>query len=323
MKPEPTTANSGRPIYRAPPSRASGRVARLVLGAAGFLAVWFLGDLLYSQIIAWRMARWEATIERHPDGLRVGCEAFTVGQGETALLLVHGINDSPAIWKKMAPRLAAQGFTCRAMRLPGFAMPIDKYAQTTDEAWVAEIAREVNELRLSHARVCIVAHSLGGAAAIAYLLDRPQKVDRCVLIAPCAAVSDRRSPMLSVRGWHTLGDATLLFTRVTETPFANDAHDPAERTYASRTKYCPRQVFNELFELIDENRPRAKEFRTPLLMVLSKDDQVIDWEAARAFYKAAGAIEKRLLYMPNAGHAIPVDYGWEELADEIAEFAAE
>jgi esterase/lipase len=223
----------------------------------------------------------------------------------------------------MAPRLAAHGYTCRAMRLPGFAMPIDKYAQTTDEAWVTEIAREVDELRLSHARVCIVAHSLGGAAAIAYLLDRPEKVERCVLIAPCAAVSDRRSPLLSVRAWHTLGDATLLFTRATETPFANDAHDPAEQTYSSRTRYAPRQVFNELFELIDENRPRAKEFRTPMLMVLTKDDQVINWEAAREFYKATSSKEKRLVYMTDAGHAIPVDYGWQELADMIAEFAAE
>jgi esterase/lipase len=294
-----------------------------LLAALGFLAVWFTGDLLYSRIIAWRMDRWEATIKRRPSGVRVGCEEFTVGQGETALLLVHGINDSPAVWEKMAPRLADHGYTCRAMRLPGFAMPIEEYAKTTHEDWVREIAREVEELRLSHARVCIVAHSLGGAAAIAYLLDRPHKVEACVLIAPCAAVSDRRSPMLSVRAWHALGDATLFFTRVTETPFPNDAHDPEERTYASRTKYAPRQVFNELFELIDANRVRASEFRTPLLMVLSKDDEVIDWEAARAFYKAASSEEKRLIYMTDAGHAIPVDYGWKDLADEIAAFAAD
>jgi carboxylesterase len=322
MRPEPFPANTERRISF-PPARERSWLRTALLAAVAFTAAWLLGDFLYSRSIAWRMARWEASIERHPDGVRVGCEDFTVGRGETALLLVHGINDSPAIWKKMAPRLADHGFTCRAMRLPGFAMPIDQYSQTSDEAWVEAIAREVDELRLSHARVCIVAHSLGGAAAIAYLLDRPDKVDRCVLIAPCAAVSDRRSPLLSVRAWHKLGDATLFFTRVTETPFPNDAHDPAEQNYSSRTKYCPRQVFNELFELIDENRDRAKEFRTPLLMILSKDDQVIDWEAAYAFYKQTGSEEKRALFMKDAGHAIPVDYGWERVADEIAAFASQ
>jgi alpha-beta hydrolase superfamily lysophospholipase len=289
---------------------------------AGLVAVWILGDFLYSRVIAWRMARWEVTVERHPNGVRVGCEDFTVGKGDTALLLVHGINDSPAIYHKMAPRLAEKGFACRAMRLPGFAMPIEDYAASTHEQWVEAIGREAESLRRTHSRVCIVAHSLGGAAAINYLLEHPQAAETCVLIAPCAAVSGVRSPLLTPRAWHTIGDRLLIFTRVTETPFPNDAHDPAERTYASRTKYCPRSVFHELFELTDKNEGRAQDFRTPLLMVLSKDDQVIDWEAAYEFYQRAASPEKKVFFMEDAGHAIPVDYGWEQVADEIAAFAA-
>jgi esterase/lipase len=77
-----------------------------------------------------------------------------------------------------------------------------------------------------------------------------------------------------------------------------------------------------LFQLIDKNKARAKEFRAPLLMVLSQDDQVIDWEAAYAFYESASSPEKKVLFVENAGHAIPVDYGWERVADEIAAFAA-
>src|SRR5690606_32080871 len=139
---------------------------------------------------------------------------------------VHGINDSPAIYRKMAPRLAEKGFTCRAMRLPGFAMPIDDYAVSTHEQWVAAIKQEAEALSQTHSQVCLVAHSLGGAATIRYLIENPQGADRCVLIAPCVAVSNRRSPVLSVRTWHTLGRWTLFFTRVTETPFPNDARDP-------------------------------------------------------------------------------------------------
>ncbi|MBW3599171.1 MAG: lysophospholipase [Planctomycetes bacterium] len=297
------------------------RMKVVLLGAAGFVAVWMLGDFLYSRIIDWRMARWEATIKRGPEGVRIGCEAFTVGQGEVALLMVHGINDSPAMYRKMAPLLADQGFTCRAMRLPGFAMPIDDYAAATHEQWIDAIQHEASRLRQTHERVCIVAHSLGGAATIAYLLDHPEGADRCVLIAPGVAVSDDRSPVMSARAWHTIGNWALLFTRVTETPFANDARDPAEQDYASRTKFCPRAVFDELFELMDKNRARADQFRTPLLMVLSKDDRVIDWQAAKWFFDEASSAEKKLLYVKNAGHAIPVDYGWREVADEIAEFA--
>ncbi len=322
MKSNPTDANDAEvsPRKTGVPRL---RMKTLYLVVISLTALWVVGDFLYARVITLRMARWEATIQRGPDGVRVGCEAFTVGDGNTALLLVHGINDSPAMYHKMAPRLAERGFTCRAMRLPGFAMPIEDYAATTHQQWVAAIGKEVQTLRETHARVGVVAHSLGGAAAIRFLLENPDGADHCVLIAPCAAVSDRRSPMLSTRAWHTLGNWTLFFTRVTETPFPNDAHDPAERTYASRTRFCPRTVFNELFHLIDKNRGQATHFRTPLLMVLAKDDQVIDWESAHRFYEEVGSTEKKVLFVEDAGHAIPVDYGWERVADEIVAFVGE
>src|SRR5687768_5379807 len=128
MKPDPSQANEAPAVEeKNRPARRS-RFKMALTAILVFVGVWLLGDFLYSRIIAWRVARWETTIERHPNGVRVGCEDFTVGSGETALLLVHGINDSPAMWRKMAPRLAEQGFTCRAMRLPGFAMPLKDYA---------------------------------------------------------------------------------------------------------------------------------------------------------------------------------------------------
>ena len=48
-------------------------------------------------------------------------------------------------------------------------------------------------------------------------------------------------------------------------------------------------------------------------LFLGRDDQVVDWEAAAAFFKATSSKEKRLIFMPDAGHAIPVDYGWERV----------
>ena len=116
----------------------------IVLGTLlGLVCVWLAGDLIYSLIVANRVKKWEASIERDGDGVQEGSQAYTVGSGAAAILLIHGINDSPQCYHKMAPVLAEEGFTCRVMRLPGFALPNDRYAQATKEEWLAAVDSEI------------------------------------------------------------------------------------------------------------------------------------------------------------------------------------
>ncbi len=286
------------------------------------VVVFMWGDFIYARIVAAHYRQWEKTIERDADGVREGCHAFTLGDGETAVLMIHGINDSPKTWYKMAPLLAEQGFTCRAMRLPGFAMPIDDYGRATAADWLAAVEREMAALRERHRRVTIVAHSLGGAVAIAHLLERPDAADRVVLLAPAVEVSSHRSPLLPVETWHKIGSRLLLFTSFTESPYPNDAHDPMEKEYPWRTRFTPRRVIDETFLLLDRIHGRGGELQVPLMMVLSRDDQVVDWQAAQRFYDQVASPVKQLHFTADTGHVIPVDYGWRELTDDVAAFLA-
>lgn len=233
------------------------RLKTILFVLFGLACVWALGDLVYSSIVAYRIKKWEASIERDDEGVQRGCREYTTGSGETAVLLIHGINDSPRCYYKMAPTLAEEGFTCRVMRLPGFAEPIQRYAQATKEQWLAAVERELRSLRQHNRRVAIVAHSLGGAVTIAYLLDNPEAVDAVVLLAPAVDVSNRRSPLLSAQTWHEIGRHSLLFTKVTSSPFPNDCHDAAEREYPGRTAFMPVAVADQTFQLIDDNRGRT------------------------------------------------------------------
>src|SRR5206468_12893176 len=90
----------------------------LIAAAAAVPALWVGGDLLYSLVVGHLYRRWEAGIERDADGVRLGCREFTLGEGKDAVLLVHGFGDSPAIFRRIAPALAAKGFACHALRLP-------------------------------------------------------------------------------------------------------------------------------------------------------------------------------------------------------------
>ena len=87
----------------------------MIIAAAGAL-LWVIGDWIHSAIIAARIRRWEASLQLDSDGVRNGCQEFSLGEGERAILFVHGINDSPACFREMAEALAEalsdDGYVC-------------------------------------------------------------------------------------------------------------------------------------------------------------------------------------------------------------------
>ena len=288
--------------------------------AAGILALWVGGDLVYSRSVAHKLRKWEAGVERDAGGIREGCKEFTVGTGEVAILLVHGFGDSPGCWRKMAPALAEHGFACRAMRLPGFAMAMAEYRKTTRERWAKAVQTELTQLRQEHRHVFIVAHSLGAACAIDVLIKEPAAADGLIAIAPLIGVSNARSPLFPARTWFRVSQRLLFFTRVVLTVFEPDIRDTAELKLMKVDKFIPRQVYREMFALLDENRKRTAELTAPLLMILSKHDQIIDLGKAESFWQDCSATPKALEYASEAHHAIPLDTGWEEAVERTRGF---
>jgi carboxylesterase len=286
----------------------------------GLVALWFGADYVYSKVVLNHMATWENSIKRDADGVRVGCREYTKGEGETALLLIHGFSDSPALFSKMAPALAEKGFTCRVMRLPGFGKTVKEYGLTSRTRCQRAIKEELVALRKDHSFVAVVAHSLGGALAIDLLLDQPELADAVIPIAPQIAVSDERSPVLSAQTWHTVAGNVVLITDVVENSFAVDGHSAEAAAYDLNTPFVPRSVYDMVFKLTDRLAARKKELAVPVLMVLSREDKVTDYQAAEALYEASTAELKEIHFVEDAGHLIPLDNGWEGVVDRIAVF---
>jgi carboxylesterase len=292
----------------------------LVAAAVAIPLFWIIGDLFYSLIVGRMYRRWNAGIERAADGSRAGCREFTLGEGEDAVLLVHGFGDSPAVFQRMAPALAAKGFTCHALRLPGHGLPMNRYRQTSGVQWRDAVRSAIAELRGRHRRVYLLAHSLGAAVAVEAVSEPAAVVDGMALIAPLFDVSSRRSPLLPVHAWYRLLDSLLLFTDYVRTAYPADLWDKSAAALMRDDKFIPRVVIRDLFALIARNRVRAKTFGIPLLMILARHDQVVDNAAAERFFSDCIAQPKRLLYVENAGHMLPIDQGWEKLVDEAARF---
>ncbi|MCA9174607.1 MAG: alpha/beta fold hydrolase [Planctomycetales bacterium] len=289
---------------------------------AALAALWLGADWVYARIVRARIRHWEQSFQWTDNGVREGCEAFEAGDPASpkAILLVHGLNDSPACYRQLAPELAAAGYYCRAIRLEGFGKSTADYAQGKRESWLEQIGDELQQLRAEHSTVHYVGHSLGGALGVHYLSDHPEAADRVVLLAPGIAVSNARSPLLSARNWHRVSNCLLWSTRVTASPFPLDAREVDDSDYPYRTPFTPRSVFDESFAVIDELPQRREHFVKPVLLAVSRNDKVIDWEAAEQFVQGSAAPVKEVEYFDDSGHALLVDHTASRLAQRMLEF---
>jgi esterase/lipase len=295
---------------------------RLWISLAGVVvslaALWLAGDAIYAH---WTCARGNA-----PDARRASTAPFTLNPDATpALLLIHGFADGPSVFAKLAPTLADSGFAVRALHLTGSGVPPAQMAGTTLDTWRADIDREIAGLRIrdSSRPVWLVGHSLGGTLAYDAALRPSNHVAGLVLLAPLVEVSGARSPLLPPRQWFRLLDRMLVFSEVVESRLPADLHDPAARALYKTDKFIHRDIYRALFDAIDAIRPRAADWRGPLLMVVSPSDQIVDSAATKYFFSATNAAPANLAEHHAGGHVLPLDTGHDKIAAKTVRFIRE
>jgi alpha-beta hydrolase superfamily lysophospholipase len=285
------------------------------------LSLWLAANLIHTAWVSVRRLLWERRIVRDADGLLPDAAAFTVGNGPIALLFVHGFADTPRVWKRFAERLAATGlFTCRALRLPGCAEPAERARRQSLARWQAAVDDEIDRLRAAHTHLWLVGHSLGGALSIDAALRRPGIVHGLVLLAPLINVSRKRSPLLPPALWFKLATVALACSPTFESCFSANgvAADDPSFTY-TRDRFIPFGVYRALFALVRINRDRASTLSLPVFAELSGRDKVVDTPAAQVWLAGCRG-ETHVRVAADIGHVVPIELGWQTLADDVAAF---
>lgn len=284
------------------------------------IATIIVADFIYSRIVLARWAKWEKTVERDADGVRLHCAPFSMGQGTIAILMVHGFADSPSLFRNYAPHLSEKGYHCKAIRLPGWAVPLDQMRKVSLGDWNENISSEVAALRADYEQVWVVSHSLGAAVSLNLAKDAALGADGLVAITPMVKVADTRSPVLTSAQWFEVSNALLHLSSTVESIFKVDMHDESVSDSLYRDTFVPRNIYRALFDVMGELKGNAGKIKLPTLMILSKDDLIIDSAAAEQFYKRLGANHRKLLTVEDSGHVVPLDNDWQATADVIDEF---
>jgi alpha-beta hydrolase superfamily lysophospholipase len=130
------------------------------------------------------------------------------GPAAGAVVLLHGLTDSPYSLRHIARSYAAAGFVAVAIRLPGHGTVPAGLSEGGWEDWMAATRLAVREARRRtdpSAPLHIVGFSNGGALATKFALDaleNPQlaRPDRLILVSPMIGIT-RFARLAGVAGW--------------------------------------------------------------------------------------------------------------------------
>ena len=125
----------------------------------GIVSCWLLGDFAYSRWVVHQIEQWEAGVVWTSSQVQDSAQPYVLSGGRTALLLVHGFNDSPRAYRFLAPALAATGYTVSVPRLPGFGERVSKTSVVTFNDWIDAIRAEAKALRARSDHVIVIGHS--------------------------------------------------------------------------------------------------------------------------------------------------------------------
>ena len=224
-----------------------------------------------------------------------------------AVLCVHGLTGTPYEVRPPAEALAAVGFLCEGLLLPGHGTTSEELAVTPRNAWVDAVVAAHDALAERHARVYVLGLSLGGVLALA-LAQRRALAGAVVLAAPL----DLGRLVRTAVPW--------LWPLVRSLPKTPAILDDAARARHPGYDRMPLRAVNELLQLAGEVERELSAVRAPVQLIYSRRDPTVPQHNAMRILGALPPGDRELHWLEDSAHVLPVDRERELVARRVVEF---
>lgn len=262
-----------------------------------------------------RYSRWARVQPWTEAGCLPGFASYSEGEGEDAILLVHGFCDPAYVWKRQAERISAQGFHVEALQLKGGLLP----------KLQLQLTERLTVLAANHRRVFVMAHSFGCSLALDAVYRHTRynlaPISGIVLFAPLFR------PMPTPR-WHWEYSTVFAIRRFLlplqsvapsmfrEVVKGEDDPDFGFKREAFMSVYHVEELLRMLSRLQKLDRSY---FRVPTKVFLAGDDRLVDSEASRKWLSSIPA-PCEISVVPEAKHALLTARSWRETCDAAIGF---
>ncbi|HWH51129.1 MAG TPA: alpha/beta hydrolase [Gemmatimonadaceae bacterium] len=247
------------------------------------------------------------------------------GHGGAPILLIHGFGTCSFLWRTVGPALAVANRTAFAIDMFGYGesdRPFD--AQFGIAAQSDYVDRALTALRLSKATV--VGIDLGGAVAMHLAFNRPERVERLLLVNPIAfedvpaddiKTMQRNTARFALRISRGVLGAAPLLRELLERSVADRQNMPDALVARYLAPYVGQEGVNHLLALAravdDEDMAEVDlaQLDCPTLVVWGDQDPFV---SPRLGDQIADTIPgSRLVRLPGTGRLVP-----EEAPDTLA-----
>jgi pimeloyl-ACP methyl ester carboxylesterase len=255
------------------------------------------------------------------------------GEGQPALLLLHGFGASTFSWREVIRPLAKFG-TVIVYDRPAFGLTERPLKWTGENPYSPEFQAEmVLALMDAHniRQAILVGNSAGGTVSVLAALNHPERVKALILVDPAIYQGRSSSSLLNLLLQTPQAGriGPLLVRSIQES--GNDIlrrawHDPSRITPEIWDGYRrPLEADNwdrGLWEFTRASRPlgldkRLSELKLPVLVITGDDDRIVPTQSS---IRLAGELPNaKLVVIPNCGH-VPHEECPQAFMQAVAEF---
>ena len=230
------------------------------------------------------------------------------GQGDTAVLLLHGIGGGQAIWAAALPVLAAAGYRAAALDFPG-------YGASPGTPTLDDMVQAVQALaqHLGARRTVLVGHSMGGMVAQEVVARSQARIDALVLACTSASfgksdgawqarfVAERLAPLAA--GLGMAGMAHMLVPALVA-PGADARVQALAMEVMSRV---PEPTYRSALQAIAafDRRAALTDIKVPTLCLAAEHDRTAPPDVMQRMAQRIAGAEYQCLQ--NAGHIANVE----------------
>ncbi len=257
--------------------------------------------------------------------------------GRTPVVFIHGLWLLPSSWDRWAAAFEQEGYAALTPSWPDDPDTVQEaraHPQVFAEKTIGQVAAHLDEvLGGLERKPAVVGHSFGGL--LAQMLAGQGLAEVSVAIDPApfrgvlplplsalrAAMPVLANPLNRRRAVAlTYGQFRYAFANAVTELEARDLYE----TFAVPGSGAPlfQAAFANLNPWTEANLDSRNPARGPLLIISGEKDHTVPWAIANAAYKrqARNRGVTEIKEIPNRGHALTIDSGWNEVADTALEF---
>ena len=213
---------------------------------------------------------------------------------KTAVLMCHGLLDSPFSYADIGQQLAAHGILARSILLPGHGTRPENLLHVTYEQWIKTVEANIHSLKQSADRIILMGYSTGAALSLYHALLDPS-IAGLVLISPAIKV---KAPVNIMVAWHQFiakfGEHQAWLSKEEEIDYAK---------YLS----VPFNAVHQVNALTNTIRDMHKQLalKQPMMKIVSREDETISSQEAITFFESTQNPDSRLLLYTAGNYRTP------------------